>query len=57
LTANTSNRGGLVVRARLDNRRYPIGKKISANEFAAINIAPNRWRGDWNYAIKPRKNS
>jgi hypothetical protein len=57
LIANTSNRGGLVVRARLDKRRYPIGKKIPAKEFAAINIDPNRWRGDWNYAIKPRKHS
>ena len=57
LIANTSNRGGLVVRARLDKRKYPIGKKIPEKEFAAINIDPHRWRGDWNYAIKPRKNS
>jgi hypothetical protein len=57
LIANTSNRGGRVVRARLDNRVYPIGKKMPAKEFAAINIEPHRWRGDWNYAIKPRKNS
>jgi hypothetical protein len=25
--ANATNRGGLVVRARLDRRRYPTGKK------------------------------
>ncbi len=57
LIANTSNRGGLVVRARLDKRKYATGKKVSAKDFAAINIAPHQWRGDWNYAIKPRKNS
>ncbi len=29
LISNTTNRGGLVVRARLDRRKYPIGKKVS----------------------------
>jgi hypothetical protein len=56
LIANTSNRGGLVVRARLDRRRYPIGKKIAAKEFKTINITPDPWHGDWNYVIRPRKN-
>jgi hypothetical protein len=30
LISNTTDRGGLVVRARLDRRSYPIGKKVSA---------------------------
>ena len=30
LIGNTTNRGGLVVRARLDRRSYPTGKKVSA---------------------------
>jgi hypothetical protein len=55
LIANTSNRGGLVVRARLDRRRYPTGKKIPKKELAAIKIEPDDWHGDWNYVIKPRK--
>lgn len=57
LIANTTNRGGLVVRARLDRRKYPIGKKIPAKEFKTINIEPDRWHGDWNYVVRPRKNS
>jgi hypothetical protein len=57
LIANTTNRGGLVVRARIDKRRYPIGKKIPAKEFKTISIEPERWHGDWNYVIRPRKNS
>jgi hypothetical protein len=57
LIANTTNRGGLVVRARLDKRRYPTGKKIPAKEFKTINIEPDRWHGDWNYVIRPRKKS
>ena len=28
LISNTTNRGGLVVRARLDRRNYPTGKKV-----------------------------
>lgn len=57
LIANTSNRGGLVVRARLDRRKYPIGKKVPAKEFKTLNIEPDRWHGDWNYVIRPRVNS
>lgn len=57
LIANTTNRGGLVVRARLDKRRYALGKKIAKKDLAAINIEPHSWHGDWNYAIKPRKKS
>lgn len=57
LIANTTNHGGLVVRARLDKRRYPTGKRIPAKEFKTINIEPDRWHGDWNYVIRPRVKS
>jgi hypothetical protein len=57
LIANTTNHGGLVVRARLDKRRYPIGKRVSAKELKTINIEPDRWHGDWNYVIRPRVKS
>jgi hypothetical protein len=57
LIANTTNVGGLVVRARLDKRRYPTGKKIPKKEFAKLKIEPDRWHGDWNYVIKPRTES
>ncbi len=57
LISNTTNRGGLVVKARLDKRQYPIGKKIPAKELKMLNIEPERWHGDWNYVIRPRKNS
>jgi hypothetical protein len=38
LISNTTNRGGLVVHARLDRRRYPTGKKVSAKEFRALQV-------------------
>ena len=55
LIGNTTNRGGLVVRARLDRRRYPIGRKVSAREFLALKIERDDFHGDWNYVIKPHK--
>jgi len=54
LISNTTNRGGLLVRARLDRRRYPTGKKVSKKELRAINIERDRFHGDWNYVIRPR---
>ena len=57
LISNTTNRGGLVVRARMDRRSYPIGKKVSAKEFKSINITRDEWHGDWNYVIRPREKS
>jgi hypothetical protein len=54
LISNTTNRGGLVVHARLDRRRYPTGKKISAKDFRALRIEPEPFHGDWNYVIRPR---
>lgn len=54
LISNTTNRGGLVVRARLDRRAYPIGKKVTAKELREFNIEQADFHGDWNYVIKPR---
>jgi hypothetical protein len=55
LISNTTNRGGLVVRAKLDKRRYPIGKRISNKEMKTLNIERDSFRGDWNYIVRPRQ--
>ena len=55
LIGSTSNRGGLVVRARLDRRRYPTGKKVSTRDLRALKIEPDDFHGEWNYVIRPRK--
>lgn len=54
LIGNTTNAGGLVVRARLDRRRYPTGKRVSKQELRALSIERDDFHGDWNYVIKPR---
>jgi hypothetical protein len=57
LIANTTNRGGLVVRARLDRRKYPIGRKVSPKELRALKIERDDFHGDWNYTLRPRMES
>lgn len=54
LISNTTNRGGLVVRAKLDKRRYPKGQKISPKEMRSLNIERDGFHGDWNYIVRPR---
>ncbi len=38
LIGNTTTRAGLVVRASLDRRSYPIGKKVSAKDLRELNV-------------------
>ena len=54
LISNTQNRGGLVVRARLDRRKYRTGIKVTKQQLRAINIERHDFHGDWNYVIRPR---
>jgi hypothetical protein len=51
----TANWGGLVVRARLDRRKYAIRNKVTAKELRALQIDRENFHGDWNYVIRPRK--
>ena len=54
LIAQTTTAKGLTVTCRLDRRRYPVGKKVSANEIATVNLTREAFHGDWNYVIRPR---
>jgi hypothetical protein len=53
LIARTTTAKGLKVTCRLDRRRYPVGRKVTNAELATVRLYPNRFHGDWNYAIKP----
>jgi len=55
LIGNTTNTGGLIVKARIDRRRYPTGKKITPRQMRELNIEPNQFHGDWNYSIQPHQ--
>jgi hypothetical protein len=53
LIANTTTAKGLTVTCRLDRRTYSIGRKVTEEEMATINITPLRFHGEWNYVIHP----
>ena len=54
LIARTTTAKGLTVSCRLDRRKYPTGRKISAQEMKQLKLRPNRFHGEWNYVIEPR---
>jgi len=53
LIARTTTAKGLTVTCRLDRRKYPTGRKVSAEEMKRVNLKRNRFHGDWNYVIEP----
>jgi hypothetical protein len=54
LIGSTTTDTGLLVRATLDGRKYPIGETVSNAEMKTINIERDSFHGDWNYVIRPR---
>jgi hypothetical protein len=54
LIAATTTAKGLSVTCRLDRRRYPVGRKVSDEEFAMVNLKPQAFHGEWNYLIGPK---
>ena len=53
LIAKTTTAKGLTVTCRLDRRRYPVGHRVTDAEIATVNLVPDRFHGEWNYAIRP----
>ena len=54
LIACTTTAKGLQVTCRLDRRKYAVGRRITSEQMATINLAPRRFHGEWNYVIRPR---
>jgi hypothetical protein len=57
LVAQTTTTTGLEVSCRLDHRRYPVGRKVSKEQWAKINLVPDNFHGDWNYTLQPRRST
>jgi len=55
LIANTTTAAGLRIEARVDERSYEKGIKITDEEMASLNLKPAGFHGDWNYTIAPRR--
>lgn len=54
LIGSTTTCTGLRVKAALDRRCYPDGKKVSDDELAQVKLHRAKFHGDWNYSIKPK---
>jgi transposase len=54
LIAATTTKAGLVVEARLDEKTYKKGIKVSRSELKNLNITGDKFHGEWNYTIEPR---
>ena len=55
LIARTTTAKGLTVTCRLDRRKYSTGRKVSAAQMKTVELQPNRFHGEWNYLILPKR--
>jgi hypothetical protein len=55
LIGSTTTKSGLTVRAALDSSTYETGIEVSDEELAAVKMTPDKFHGEWNYTIRPRK--
>ncbi|MDQ6738523.1 MAG: ISAzo13 family transposase [Gemmatimonadota bacterium] len=55
LICSTTTKAGLRVKARLDRRGYPTGKKVADADIKRIHLNPHSFHGEWNYVICPDK--
>lgn len=53
LIAATTTAKGLTVTCRLDHHKYAVGRKITDDEFAHVNLKRDNFHGEWNYTIHP----
>ncbi len=57
LIGSTTTRNGLRVKAKLSNKKCKTGIKVAGDVFAALNIKPKQFHGDWNYSISKNTNA
>jgi hypothetical protein len=55
LIARTTTAKGLRVVCRLDRRKYATGRQVSAAQMKTLRLERDRFHGDWNYVIRPRR--
>jgi hypothetical protein len=55
LIANTTTDTGLRIRAKLDRGKYATKIKVTDDELSAVQLVPDKFRGEWNYVIKPHR--
>ena len=53
LIAGTTTAKGWKVTCRLDQGKYPVGRRITDEQFAHVNRKREPFHGEWNYTIHP----
>jgi hypothetical protein len=51
LIGATTTEKGLKIHAELDTKEYPLKKKVTNQELAAIRLSRDAFHGEWNYTI------
>ncbi len=54
LIGSTTTQQGLKIKAALDTQKYPPGIKVTEAQMKSVRLTPDKFHGDWNYAILPR---
>ena len=55
LIGHTRTSKGLRVRSKLDSRKYPTGIVTTKEQMNMLNLVRNKFHGDWNYELIPRR--
>ena len=53
LIASTKTDTGLIVKARLDKKKYKRGIKVPKDEMKKLKVKEHPFHGEWNYTIQP----
>jgi hypothetical protein len=54
LIGHTTTETGLSIRSELDERSYPTGREVTAEQMEGLSIRRDKFHGEWNYTIRPR---
>ena len=55
LIGHTTTRSGLAIRSELDANSYPTGQPVTAEQMESLSLKRDKFHGDWNYRLTPRK--
>lgn len=55
LISSTKTKKGLEIKARLDEKKYTKGIKVTDKELSVIDLKKEKFHGEWNYRISPKK--
>ncbi len=55
LIGHTTTKTGLAIRSELDEGSYPTGRAVSEEQMDGLAIRRDKFHGEWNYTLLPRK--